>query len=105
MKKPFYNKTKYEDLLTHKTSYFFLKNFKAKVTVVQVLLNEDYSLATIYWDTLFDKQAVEEDLNFHKKSLRSFIAKTLKVKAMPELRFIYSSSFEAQKNIEELLNQ
>mgnify|MGYP003437180038 CR=1 FL=1 len=105
MKKPFYNKTKYEDLLTHKTSYFFLKNFHARITVVQVLLNDDYSLATIYWDTLFDKNTIEENLNTHKKSLRVFIAKTLKVKAMPELRFIYSSSFESQKSIEELLKQ
>ncbi len=105
MKKPSYNKSKYEDNIKLKASYYLHQNLGPKITIVMVILNDDYTLATLYWDTLFDEKELSLKIDDHKKSLRSYLAKTLQVKSIPEIRFIYSSQMEDQKRIEELLTK
>ncbi len=77
------------------------------MSVTRVELNQDYSVATVYWDT-FDsakrgdiKTAIEGTTG----RMRSLLAKNLKVRHTPELTFVYDSQFEDEARIERLLKE
>lgn len=75
------------------------------ISVTKVELSPDMSLATAYWDS-FDsstrgdaKKAIESIVG----KLRAMLAKNLKVRSVPELRFLYDAQYDAERGIEEIL--
>jgi len=77
------------------------------MSVTRVELNQDYSMATVYWDT-FDSSKrgdVKDAVEGIRGRLRSLLAKNLNVRHTPNLTFIYDSQFEDEQRIQDLLNQ
>ena len=75
------------------------------MSVTRVELNQDYSVATVYWDT-FDSSKrgdVKVAIEGTGGRLRSLLAKNLKVRHTPELTFVYDSQYEDELKIEQLL--
>jgi len=75
------------------------------LTVPEVRMTPDLKLATAYVIPLGGGEASEavEHLNKHKRYLRGEVAKRVKMKFMPEIRFKVDTSFEASARIDELL--
>jgi ribosome-binding factor A len=77
------------------------------VSVTKVEMSPDYGYAVIFWDT-FDahtrgdaKKAIEKA----KGKIRSELAKTLDVRHVPSLSFIYDNQFEEENKIDILLKK
>ena len=75
------------------------------LTVPEVRMTPDLKLATVYVLPLGGGDAEEavEHLNKHKRFLRGEVAKRIRMKSMPEIRFKVDTSFEASARIDELL--
>lgn len=76
------------------------------VTITKVSVNRDYSIAEVYWDT-FDSAKVgeaSEAIDGMAKRLRSILAGTLELRAVPNLTFKYDAQFESEKKIMDLIN-
>jgi ribosome-binding factor A len=75
------------------------------LTVPEVRMTPDLKLATVYVLPLGGGDAEEavEHLNRHKRFLRGEVAKRIRMKFMPEIRFKVDTSFEASARIDELL--
>lgn len=77
------------------------------VSVTKVEMSPDYGYAVVFWDT-FDahtrgdaKKAIEKA----KGKIRSELAKTLDVRHVPSLSFIYDNQFEEENKIDKLLKK
>jgi ribosome-binding factor A len=70
-----------------------------------VELNNDYSVAKVYWDTfdLDNKDNVQAEYESLAPRLRTGLAKTLTYRQMPKLVFHYDSQFVDALRIEELV--
>ena len=76
------------------------------VSITRVELRDDYSLASVYWDT-FDHEknaAVEAAMIKVRGKLRTLLAQGLKTKSVPELQIKYDGQFVHEKRITELLS-
>jgi len=75
------------------------------LTVPEVRMTPDLKLATVYVLPLGGGDAEEavEHLNKHKRFLRGEVAKRIRMKFMPEIRFKVDTSFEASARVDELL--
>jgi ribosome-binding factor A len=75
------------------------------ITVPEVRMTPDLKLATVYVLPLGggDAEDAVEHLNKHKRFLRGEVAKRIRMKFMPEIRFKVDTSFEASARIDELL--
>jgi len=75
------------------------------LTVPEVRMTPDLKLATVYVLPLGggDAEDAVEHLNKHKRFLRGEVAKRIRMKFMPEIRFKVDTSFEASARIDELL--
>ena len=75
------------------------------LTVPEVRMTPDLKLATIYVMPLGGEGADEvvAHLEKHKRFLRGELARRVKLKFMPELRFRIDTSFESSRRIDELL--
>jgi ribosome-binding factor A len=75
------------------------------LTVPEVRMSPDLKLATVYVIPLGGGEAQEAvaHLEKHKRYLRGLLAKRVRMKFMPELRFKVDTSFEASARIDELL--
>jgi ribosome-binding factor A len=75
------------------------------LTVPEVRMTPDLKLATIYVMPLGGAGADEvvTHLEKHKRFLRGELARRVKLKFMPELRFKIDTSFESSRRIDELL--
>ena len=75
------------------------------LTVPEVRMTPDLKIATVYVLPLGGGDAEEavEHLNKHKRFLRGEVAKRIRMKFMPEIRFKVDTSFEASARIDELL--
>jgi ribosome-binding factor A len=75
------------------------------LTVPEVRMTPDLKLATIYVMPLGGEgaDAVVAHLEKHKRFLRGELARRVKLKFMPELRFRIDTSFESSRRIDELL--
>lgn len=74
-------------------------------TLTKVVLNNDFSLAEVYWDS-YDpgkRDGIKKALSSASKRMRSLLAQNLKVKAVPEIKFIYDTQFEDESHITEIL--
>ena len=77
------------------------------VTITHVRVSSDLQFASIYF-RLYEKDQMEGALKAlsHCRSLfRRKIAAEIKVRRVPELRFLYDESVERGAHIEELLRQ
>lgn len=77
------------------------------VTIVGVTLSRDYAYAKVYVSVLMDdqvkiKQTVEA-LNRASKSLRYMLAKEVKMRVVPELKFTYDESTARGFQISDLI--
>jgi ribosome-binding factor A len=75
------------------------------VTISSVRMSPDLKLATIAIMPLGGKD-IEQTLaalNLHKKELRTLLARRVKLKYAPEVRFVVDESFEAQARMDALL--
>ena len=92
-----YSKEKYEEMIQNDINSFLRQGFSdprlTMVSVTRVELNDDYSMAKVYWDTFNSasrgdsKAAVDGTVG----KIRSMLAKTLKVRHVPEIKFFYDS--------------
>lgn len=73
------------------------------VTVTKVMLNKDYSVATIFWTTLEGVKDATEALEGAKGFLRTEVAHGLSLYKAPELRFRHDDSYEKGARIDALL--
>ena len=75
------------------------------LTVPEVRMTPDLKLATVYVLPLGGEGAedVVAHLEKHKRFLRGEVAKRVKLRYMPELRFKIDTSFESSRRIDELL--
>ena len=86
-----------------------LKNTKRGfVTITDVKLTNDLSLATIYVNFLGSEDREQSGLETLKKSkgfIRSELAKKLSIRKVPELKFVIDKSLAQGNRIEELLRK
>jgi ribosome-binding factor A len=75
------------------------------VSVSEVEVTRDVSLARVYVTARVAAEgaAAVKLLNEHAKEFRHELAKTLKLRHMPELRFAYDDSVDRGERIEQLL--
>lgn len=75
------------------------------ISVTRVELNQDYSVAKVYWDT-FDSSKrgdAKKAIEGLSGKMRSLLAKHLQVRHTPILEFYYDSQFEDEMKITQLL--
>jgi ribosome-binding factor A len=75
------------------------------ISITRVELNQDYSVAKVYWDT-FDASKrgdAKKAIDGLKGKMRSLLAKNLDVRHTPILEFFYDSQFEDELKITQLL--
>lgn len=106
-----FNREKFKERFIHEINAALRKNFSDPrlqfVTCTNVELSPDYDHAKVYWDT-FNLEKRNECANAIAKiagKMRSHLAKIIRVKKMPTLKFIYDSQFEDEKNISLLLDE
>ncbi|GAB4191031.1 MAG: 30S ribosome-binding factor RbfA [Calditrichia bacterium] len=81
---------------------------KGMITITEVRLNNDNSVATVFFSTLGSEEEKSDALKFleHVKPyLRSELRTILKIRKIPELRFEIDNSFEYGQKIESLLKK
>ncbi len=78
---------------------------RQSVTVPEVRMSPDLKLATAFVMPLGGEEAKElvDRLDKHKRFLRGALAKRVRLKFMPELRFALDTSFDTSRHIDELL--
>ncbi|EFC92226.1 ribosome-binding factor A [Dethiosulfovibrio peptidovorans DSM 11002] len=86
---------------------FSVKDENAKRAVVTgVDCAKDLKSAKVYFTTISpeDRRSVSESLKKVRTFLRSSLAQTLRIRTVPELRFIYDTSGEYGRSIDRLLD-
>lgn len=79
---------------------------KGFITLSDATVSKDLSHAKIYFTVLNDDPALAaEVLNTAASYLRTHLAKTMKLRTVPQLRFIYDESIEYGKNLSRLIDQ
>ncbi|HHL31465.1 MAG TPA: 30S ribosome-binding factor RbfA [Oceanospirillales bacterium] len=77
------------------------------VAISDVDVSKDLSIATVYFNTLFPEyhQQALEVLKENAPFIRSIVAKKIRARRVPELRFVYDSSLERGANLEALISK
>ena len=77
------------------------------VTITHVKLTKDLQIATVYYRMYegANQQELEQGLESCKGFLRKTLADVLKVRRVPDLRFVYDESVEYGSRIEYLLTK
>ena len=78
------------------------------VTVINVKLASDFSSAVVYYsiyDSHLNIDDLTKSLNGAAGFFQSKLAKTLRIKAIPKLSFVYDSGFDYSDNIESILKR
>jgi len=81
---------------------------KKMITITEVRLNPDMSVATVFFSAMGDEEDKKTALDVLKKAipfLRSQLSPALKIRKLPELRFEIDNSFEYGSKIDALLNK
>tara|TARA_B100001971_G_C18268008_1_gene596109 strand:- start:41714 stop:42070 length:357 start_codon:yes stop_codon:yes gene_type:complete len=106
-----HSKTIFEDKIKDEISVLLRTSLNdprlIMMSITRVELNQDYSQATVYWDT-FDSTKrgdVKNAVDGMRGKLRSMLAKNLNVRHTPDLTFVYDSQFEDEQRIQDLLDQ
>jgi ribosome-binding factor A len=77
------------------------------VSVSDVEVTKDLDMARVYVTTLMSGQSIEavKALNGMAVEFRRELSRTLKMRRVPELRFLYDDSMDRGERIEELLRE
>jgi len=78
------------------------------ISITEVELSRDLRYSKIYYSVYGDESAIENAEEFFKdnyKSIRKELAARIRVKFMPELKFLYDPSIEREQRISELLDR
>ncbi|HEY8444515.1 MAG TPA: 30S ribosome-binding factor RbfA [Bacilli bacterium] len=78
------------------------------VTITKAYLNDDLSIATVYYSVLGNPNQIEntkELLQEAKGFIKTLLSKRLEIRKTPELRFKYDESFEYGNRIENILKE
>lgn len=75
------------------------------ITLTEVSINNDLSVAKVYYTSMsnLDKNRIDEKMKEVSPFLRGKLAKVLKIRNIPELKFIYDDTLEYANNIENIL--
>lgn len=102
-------KTKFEDKILNELNVILRQDLNDTrlqfASLTKVELSNDYSVATVYWDT-FDsakRPEISDALSSAQNKLRSSLARVLKVRHTPEISLVYDSQYESEQAISELL--
>ncbi len=108
-KKDSFKKTKIEERILQDLNAFLrtkLGDVRVQfVSITKVELNEDFSVAKIFWDTFqVEKRGeIKEALESARNKMRGHLAQTLDVRIVPQLTLFYDAQFEEEKKITDLL--
>jgi ribosome-binding factor A len=102
-----------ESLLFKEISELFMKTALddpklAGLSINRVSLSPDKSFCTVYFYSAKGKADFEEKLELlklYKPSMRKAIAKTIKGRYVPDLKFAFDEQFEKQQKVEELFEK
>ena len=76
------------------------------VTVTEARITNDLSFAKIYVTTLNDNiEKVVATLNKASGFIRTMLCDRVKIRKMPEIHFVYDTSIEYGKKIEEIIDR
>ncbi len=78
------------------------------VTIVAVKTSKDLDLATIYINVLGQEvktNATLQALNKSQGAIKSSLAKKMKIRKIPKLKFVLDTTLENANKIEELINK
>jgi ribosome-binding factor A len=76
------------------------------ITILAVDISKDLGHARVYFTAIDDKpEEVAEVLNQSASFLRTALAKTMTVRRVPKLSFIYDASVEYGKNLSRLIDE
>jgi len=77
------------------------------VAISDVDVSKDLSIATIYFNTFDpnDQKPAQDFLTENAPFIRSIVAKQIRARRVPELRFVYDSSLERGSNLEALISK
>jgi ribosome-binding factor A len=100
-------------ILSSHISQIALSNKLGFVSVSNVIISKDLGLAKVFLNYLIpNKQTTPEDIskllsiiNDNKWSLRSSVARDLRLRQTPELRFFYDDTLEQMESIDNLLDK
>ena len=76
------------------------------ITLTEVEVNKDLSLAKIYFTSINNEEDVDivKEVNEAAPFLRGKLARVLEVRNIPELKFIYDDTIEYATRIERIIN-
>ena len=77
------------------------------VTISEVEVSDDYSIAKIYWTTIEDdkKKSIAKALEAATGFIRSELSQGFKTYTIPQLRFIYDDSLERGSKILNIIDK
>ena len=106
-----FSRLKYQEKLQIEINQLLRREFRdprlQMATVTHVILNRDYSMATVYWDTFYAnaKDEISEAMKSISGMMRSKIAERANLRHTPRIEFAYDSQFEDAANIDRLLKE
>lgn len=102
-------KTKFEEKILNELNVIVRQNLNdtrlRHASLTKVELANDYSVATVYWDT-FDREKKAEIANAFESAqskLRGLLSQVLRVRHTPEITLVYDSQFESEQAIADIL--
>ena len=77
------------------------------VSITKVELSQDYGQAKVFWDTfdLSKKDDIEKNIITIKSKARTYLAKVLDVRHVPEIHFEFDAQYVEEMKITDLLNK
>jgi ribosome-binding factor A len=78
------------------------------ISITDVELTKDIRYGKVFYSVLGDESAREKAILFfenHAKNLRMEVASQIRVKFVPELKYVYDNSMEYGQRIDQLLDQ
>lgn len=104
-----FSKVKFEERILQELNSILRKEISDPriqfVSLTQVQLNNDFSLAVVSWDTFDSKTRgdCKKALEGMGPKLRTLLAQNLKLRHTPKLNFTYDSRYEDTIKIEKIL--
>ncbi len=75
------------------------------VTITNVIVTPDLKEATIYFTTMGDRKNDTEILQSAKNFIRTCLAHRIRIKFVPELKFVFDDQLEYNQKIEQLFKE
>lgn len=104
-----FKKDKYEERILAEVNTFLRTKVNDPrlqfVSITKVELNRDFSVAQVYWDTFESshKGDAKKAIESAKGKIRSLLAQSLDVRAVPQIELCYDAQYESEQAIEQIL--